>query len=60
MKVNAFNTLVPPPISSMDKKTNRVGVYIMENNTDFSCDDVTPYSIQDLVWVNYDVDLHQV
>ena len=60
MKTNAFNTLIPPPMSSTDKKTNRVRVYITEINADFSCNDVTPCSIQDPVWVNYDMDSHQV
>ena len=60
MKVNLFNTLIPPPISSIDKNTNRVRLYVMEINADFSCNDVTPCSIQDPVWVNHDMDLHQV
>ena len=60
MKANAFNTLIPTPLSSADRKTNGVGVYVMEINADFSCNDVTPCSIQDPVWVNYDADSHQV
>ena len=60
MKVNAFNTLIAPPISSTDKKTNRVRVHVTEINADFPCNDVILCSIQDPVWVNYDMDSHQV
>ena len=60
MKVDTFNTLIPPPISPEDKKVNRVRVYVMEINSDFSCIDVTPCTVQDPTWVNYDVDSHQV
>ena len=60
MKANAFNNLIPPPLSSVDRKMNRVGLYVTEINADFFCNDATPCSIQDPVWVNYDVDSHQV
>ena len=56
MKVDTFNTLIPPPISPKDKKVNGVHVYVTEINSDFSCVDVTPCTVQDPTWVNYDVD----
>ena len=58
MKVNAFNTLIPPPISSTDKKLTDYEYTLRRLMPIFSCNDVTPCSIQDPVWVNYDVDSH--
>ena len=59
MKFNSYTTLIPPPLPDEIKGTG-VRVYVTELNADFSCDDITQFSIQDPVWVNYDVDGYQV
>ena len=54
LKFNSYTTLIPLPLPDEIKGTG-VRVYVTELNADFSCDNITPFSIQDPVWVNYDI-----
>ena len=59
LKFNSYTTLIPLPLPD-EIKGRGVRVYVTELNADFSWDDITPFSIQDPVWVSYDVDRYQV
>ena len=60
-KNDSFTTLIPPPLYDEGKKKSRnIKVYVTEINTDFCTNDISPLTIEDPVWVNYDVDGHQV
>ena len=53
--------LIPPLLYDEGKKKSRnVKVYVTEVNADFCTSEITLLMIQDSVWVNYDVDGHQV
>ena len=62
LKFNSFTTLIPPPAVHLNGNKRNVGVkvYVTELNSDFSCNNPTPFTIQDPAWVNYDVDAYQV
>ena len=60
MKGDSFTTLIPPPLSNAHRKERGVRVFVTEINADFCCNDITPLTVHDPVWVEYDVDCHQV
>ena len=60
MKGLSFSTLIPPPVSSFTSHMNVCKVFVTELNVDFSCDFVSPSTIQDPVYVNFDIDALQV
>ena len=60
MKRLSFSTLIPPPASSFASCTNVCKVFVTELNADFSCDFVSPSTIQDPVYVNFDIDALEV
>ena len=57
LKIDSFTTLIPLPLVEND--LSGVYVYVTEIHTDFSTR-TTPLTIQDPVWVNYDLDACQV
>ena len=60
-KNDSFMILIPPLLYDEGRKKSRnIKVYVTEVNADFCTSDITPLMIQDSVWVNYDVDGHQV
>ena len=56
-KLHSYSTLIRPPCIEGVKGTC---VFITEINADLSCDFVSPHTIQDPVYVNYDKDTLQV
>ena len=59
-KNDLFTTFIPPPLYDEGGKSRGVKVYVTEINADFCNDDISLLTIQVPVWVNYDVDGHQV
>ena len=59
LRFNSYTTLILPPLPD-EIKAMGVRVYVTDLNADFSCDAITPFSIQDLISVNHDVDGYQV
>ena len=57
-KVLSFSTLIPPPASRRSHKVHRV--IVTEINVDLSCSYVSPCTIQDPVYVNFDDDTMQL
>ena len=53
MKDMMFNTLIPLPVSEETDARVR-WVYVMELEKDLSCEFISPSSIQDPCWVDYD------
>ena len=54
-KLHSYSTLIPPPCD--EEGIRGMHVYIIELNVDLSCDIVSPHTIQDPVYVNYDKDM---
>ena len=52
--------MIPSPLSNVHRKEHGVRVFVTEINADFCCNDITPLTVQDPVWVEYDVNCHQV
>ena len=48
-----FNTLIPPPVSE-DADARVRWVYVTELEKDLSCDFISPSTVQDPCWVDYD------
>ena len=48
-----FNTLIPPPVSK-EADANVRSVYVTELEKDLSCEFISPSTVQDPCWVNYD------
>ena len=57
-KVLSFSTLIPPPASRQSHKVCRV--IVTKANADLSCSYVSPCTIQDPVYVNFDDDMMQL
>ena len=57
LKIDSFTTLIRLPL--VENYLNGMYVYVTEIHTDFSTR-TTPLTIQDPVWVNYDLDACQV
>ena len=53
MKDMMFNTLIPLPVSEETDARVR-WVYVTELEKDLSCEFISPSSIQDPCWVDYD------
>ena len=58
LKKFAQSTLIPTP--RVNGSNRRVRVYVTEINADLSCDFLSPHTIQDSAFVNYDEDSLQV
>ena len=59
-KNDLFTTSISPPLYDEGGRRHGVKVYVTEINADFCNNDISPLTVQDPVWVNYDVDGHQV
>ena len=57
-KVLSFSTLIPPSASRQSHKVHRV--IVTEINVDLSCSYVSPCTIQDPVYINFDDDMMQL
>ena len=60
MKGLSFSTLIPLPTSRFASDMNVCNVFVTELNADLSCDFMSPSTIQDPVYINFDVDAMQV
>ena len=58
LKKFAQSTLIPTP--RVNGSNRGVRVYVTEINADLSCDFLSPHTIQDPAFVNYDEDSFQV
>ena len=57
-KLLSFSTLIPPPYIGESKTISKV--FVTEINSDLSCNFISPNSIQDPTYMNYDKDMLQV
>ena len=57
-KVLSFSTLIPPSTTMLNNKVCHV--FVTEINADLSCNFISPCTIQDLTYVNFDEDTVQV